>query len=131
MDKNCTDKEKCELQTQQKNEITKCDPQKKCDCIEIMPLVDIVEDEHSMIMYFEIPGASPENVHLEVANHILCVEAVSSLCRRERKVVFRRRFQLNSGINISNIHAKTKNGILTVTLPKSEEAKTHKIPVSD
>ena len=104
---------------------------KYTETIEIMPLVDIIEDEHAMTMYFEIPGAKPENVSVEVANHILSVEAQSSLCRKGRKIVFRRCFQLGTSTDIAKINAKTADGILTLVLPKSEDAKVHKIKISE
>ena len=124
MSEKCKDKEKCEIKKEENH--TQC-----CDTIEIMPLVDIVENEHAMTMYFEIPGAKPENVSVEVANRILTVEAKSCLCRKNRAIVFRRCFQLSSGTDIAKIHAKTQDGILTLTLPKSEDAKVHKIEVTE
>lgn len=123
MNEKCENKEKCEMQNHHEN--------KKCDILEIMPLVDIIEDEHAMIMYFEIPGASPENVNVEVANNILSVEARSSLTRKGCEIIFKRSFQLTSATDIAKIHAKTKDGILTLTLPKSESAKVHKIKISE
>lgn len=124
MSEKCNNKEKCEIKKEEKN--NQC-----CGTIEIMPLVDIVEDEHGMTMYFEIPGVKPEDVSIEVANNILSVEAKSCLCRKNRSVVFRRCFQLTSSTDIEKIHAKTEDGILTLILPKSEHAKVHKIKVTD
>ena len=120
MNEKCNDNEKCEITHNEK----------KCEIIEIMPLVDIIEDEHAMVMYFEIPGSAPEDVNIEVANHILSVQAESSLTRRGCKILFKRSFQLTSATDIAKIHAKTKDGVLTLTLPTSESAKVHKIKVS-
>lgn len=124
MSEKCNSNEKCEVKQEEK---------KNCsgEPVEIMPLVDIIEDEHAMIMYFEIPGAKAEHVSVEVANRILTVEAKSCLCRKNRPVLFRRCFQLNSSTDISKISAKTEDGVLTLTLPKSEDAKVHKIHVTD
>ena len=119
MSEECKNNEKCEKKELQ-----------KLETIEIMPLVDIVEDEHGMTMYFEIPGAKAEHVSVEIANRILSVEAKSCLTRKGREIVFKRCFQLSSSTDINKIHAKTEDGILTLTLPKSEEAKVHKIQVS-
>lgn len=120
----CKNNEKCEQKDSGKNEL------KKHEIIEIMPLVDIIEDEHGMTMFFEIPGAKAEHVSVEVANRILTVEAQSCLSRKGRAIVFKRCFQLSSATDISKIHAKTEDGVLTLELPKSEEAKVHKIQVS-
>ncbi len=123
MNENCKNNEKCEMTATEKKEM------KSKETIEIMPLVDIIEDEQAMKMFFEIPGAAPENVSVQVANHILSVEAKSSLSRKGRMIIFRRCFQLSSSTDINNIHAKTQDGVLTLTLPKSESAKVHKILV--
>ena len=103
MNEKCNDKEKCEINKEENHTCCHGEP------IEIMPLVDIIEDEHD----------------------ILSVEAKSCLCRKGRPIVFRRCFQLNSSTDISKIHAKTHDGVLTLTLPKSEDAKVHKIQVTD
>ena len=124
MSQECKNNAQCEKKDEEKKEL------QKHDIIEIMPLVDIIEDEHAMIMYFEIPGAKPEHVSVEVANRILSVDAKSCLTRKGREIVFKRCFQLSSSTDVSKIHAKTEDGVLTLTLPKSEEAKVHKIQVS-
>lgn len=114
---------KCETKNEEKKEL------QKLETIEIMPLVDIIEDDHAMIMYFEIPGAKAENVSVEIANRILTIEAKSCLTRKGREVVFKRCFQLSNSTDAGKVHAKTEDGVLTLTLPKSEEAKVHKIQV--
>ena len=126
MSDKCKENGSCEIKHDEEKNEHKC-----CETIEIMPLVDIIEDEHAMTMYFEIPGAKPEHVSVEVANHFLSVEAKSCLCRKGKQVVFRRCFQLGTGTDITKIHAKTQDGVLTLILPKSEDAKVHKIQISD
>lgn len=123
MSEECKNNTGCKAEHKEKKEL------KSTETIEIMPLVDITEDEHAMTMYFEIPGAKPEDVSVEVANHILTMEAKSSLVRKGRTIVFKRCFQLSSSTDIAKIHAKTQDGVLTLVLPKSEEAKVHKIQV--
>ena len=98
--------------------------------LEILPATDIFEDEDKFTLYFEIPGANSSTVTVEVANGILCVRAKSSLIRRGRPVVFHRDFQLARSIDVEKISAQTTDGVLTLQLPKSAQAKIHRIKVS-
>ena len=97
---------------------------------EVMPLADILECEDGVTMWFEIPGANSKTVNIEVRNKVLSVRAESSLRKAGRRILFRREFQLSDLIDVENISAKTADGVLTLTLPKCERAKVHKIKVS-
>ena len=44
-------------------------------------------------------------------------------------MLYKRSFQLSDAIDVENISARTQDGVLTVTLPKSERAKVHRITV--
>ena len=99
------------------------------DIREVMPLVDIMEGEDAVTIWFEIPGANSESVSIEVKDRVLSMKADSSLRRGGRKIQFRREFQLSDLIDVSAITAKTQDGVLTLTLPKSERARIHKIKV--
>ncbi len=95
----------------------------------LMPLVDILEGNDGITMWFEVPGANSKTVSIEVKNRVMTMSAASSLRRDGRAVVFKREFQLSDGIDIEKISAKTQDGVLTLVLPKSDSAKVHKITV--
>ena len=104
--------------------------QKHPGFVQMMPLVDILECADNVTMWFEIPGANSSTVKSEVKEKIMSIEAESSLRRNGKTIVFKREFQLSDRIDVEHITAKTKDGVLTLTLPKSESAKVHRIQVS-
>ncbi len=102
---------------------------KPAGCIQLMPLVDILESSNDVMMWFEIPGANSNTVKIEVKEHIMNIEAESSLRRNGKSIAFKREFQLSDKIDTEHITAKTADGVLTLTLPKSEKARVHRIHV--
>ncbi|MBE6365925.1 MAG: Hsp20/alpha crystallin family protein [Lentisphaerae bacterium] len=119
--------EKKEPAAQEKNELQK--EHGKCECIAIRPAADVTDEYDGMEITFELPGVSAENVTLEVKNRLLTLKAKSTLHRRGMPVVYKRAFYLSDAVDADNISAKISDGILTLFLPKSECAKTHRIPV--
>ena len=94
---------------------------------DVLAPADILEGEGAVASWFEVPGASSKTVDVEVRNRILSVSAESALRRGGRPVRYQREFQLSDVIDVEKITAETKDGVLTLTLPKSEQAKVHKI----
>ena len=97
--------------------------------IEVIPAADIMEDNNGVELILEVPGAGSEHVNVEVEGRVLQISAASSLHRQGHPVIYKRAFQLSDGVDVQRITAKTKDGLLTLTLPKSEKAKVHKIKV--
>ena len=102
----------------------------KIEEIEVRPAVDIIENADGVTLFFEVPGANAKTVDVEVNDGVLYMSARSSLRRKERQVVYKRAFQISDAVDVERIGAKTADGILTLTLPKSEKAKVHKIKVN-
>lgn len=98
--------------------------------IDLIPIVDIVENDDGYILQFEIPGANSESVSIKLDNSMLSIEAASSLRRQGRKIRFVRHFHLNNKVDSATVTAKVQDGVLLLTVPKSPEAKTYKIQVS-
>lgn len=96
---------------------------------EVMPPTDIADNEMGAELYLEVPGANASSVCVEVKERVLSVIAASTLRRRNVPVVYKRDFRLSDAVEISGIGAVTRDGVLTVTLPKSERAKVHRIEV--
>lgn len=107
------------------------------------PRVDIWEEENAFKMEADLPGVSEKDVDVTVHDGMLTVKATTessktegdegkTFYRRERSTTsFERHISLPEGINEEQVDASLKNGVLTVTLPKSEDAKpkTRKISV--
>ena len=97
--------------------------------MEVLPAADIIDDEKNAIISLEVPGANAQTVTVEVKDQILSMEARSSLTWHGMPLLYKRSFQLSDAVDVENISAKTQDGVLTVTLPKSERAKVHRIQV--
>ncbi|HHY90630.1 MAG TPA: Hsp20/alpha crystallin family protein [Clostridiales bacterium] len=97
--------------------------------------VDIKENEKEYILEAEIPGVNKEQIHVDYQQNYLTIavenreeinEERKNYIRRERKIGRSSRSFYVEGIEEDNISAKYENGILTVLLPKSKDAKPHK-----
>ena len=97
---------------------------------EMMAIADVLDGEDAVTIWFEIPGASKDTVTIEVKDRVMRVRAESCLHKGGIPIAFHREFQLSECINIQGITATTQDGVLTLTLPKSEHAKVHRIKVS-
>ena len=93
------------------------------------PACDIVEsDEHFKIL-LDLPGLSKKEIHIGLKEHVLTVkgERVEDLSegeshrRQERRMgVFSRSFALPENVNAAETDATFRNGVLTITMPKSD-----------
>ena len=107
----------------------------KVDCLD-RERVDIDEFEEfvkdngwSLVYVSAITGCNASSVKAEVENGILTVECASTLRRNQRPVLFKRVFRLSRAVDIAGITAATKDGVLTLTLPKVEHVKPFRVPV--
>ena len=97
------------------------------------PAVDIVEREKDYQIAAELPGMEEKDVEVKVTNDVMTIkgekkeekeEKGKDYYRMERHYgSFNRVIPLPEGIDSKNVDAKFKNGVLKVTLPKTEEAK--------
>jgi len=102
-----------------------------------LPPCDITEDDRSIRLHLELPGVKPEDVRLSIEDNVLSVRGEKRQVAEERNErvhryersygLFERTFTLPSSVDTGNIDASVDNGILTVTIPKSERAKPREI----
>jgi len=102
----------------------------------MVPPVDIYESDDSLAVIVDLPGVHKDNVDIRVDQDILTIkgkiryEAPKDLIRREFGLLdFFRQFQLSNEVDQTRISAETKNGVLTITLPKAEKAKPRQVKV--
>ena len=103
------------------------------------PAIDIADQEHEYLVKVEVPGCRIEDIDLSVSSNILtiCGEKKQEQEAKEKGYYhversfgsFRRDLNLAGDVDIAKIDAECKNGVLTVTLPKTEKAKTAKIKI--
>jgi HSP20 family protein len=104
-----------------------------------VPATDIFEDAEGIKIAIELPGMTSEDVKLTMENHNLTIrgekkqvaeEKTTKVHRYERSYgVFERSFALPNTVDADRVAAKFENGVLTVTLPKAEQAKPREIAV--
>lgn len=102
----------------------------------VAPPVDIYETQEGLVVLADLPGVAQEALDVRVEQNRLTIrgqarhgvpgEAVS---REYALVNFFRQFELTENVDQSQITAELKNGVLTLTLPKAEEAKPRQIVV--
>jgi HSP20 family protein len=104
------------------------------------PAVDIFETEHELVVKADLPDIDPKDLDIRVENNILSIRgerkfenkvSEDKYLRVERAYgSFSRSFSLASTVNSEAIKADYQNGVLTLTVPKREEAKPKQIKVS-
>jgi HSP20 family protein len=104
------------------------------------PAVDIFETEHELVVKADLPDIDPKDLDIRVENNILSIRgerkfenkvSEDKYLRVERAYgSFSRSFSLANTVNSEAIKADYQNGVLTLTVPKREEAKPKQIKVS-
>ena len=129
-----------ELQVQEKQEVTETDNAEQTVPVRYFrPQADIYETDDALTVVMEMPGVTKEGVTVDLENDRLKVEGQIDYTKyddlepvyTEYNVGhYRRAFSLSNKIDQSRIDAKLADGVLTLTLPKAEEAKPRQITVN-
>jgi HSP20 family protein len=103
------------------------------------PNVDIYEDGEGVSLRFDLAGVEPKDVDIRFENGLLTLKGERKLEREDKRDnyhrvelsygTFTRSFSLPGSIDAEKIKAESKNGVLTVYLPKKPEAKPKAIQV--
>jgi HSP20 family protein len=103
------------------------------------PPVDIKENENEYTLIAELPGMTKDDVKISVTDNIVTVRGEKKTQVEEKNEnwhqmertygVFERSFTLGMSVNPSNVKARFENGVLTVVLPKSDEARPREIRI--
>ena len=105
----------------------------------VTPLSNILETKEGFLLEAEMPGVTKDTLEITVENGELTivgrrsrrVEGPKLVYRESRDLDFRRVFELDPSIDASRIAAKMEQGVLRLTLPKSESLKPRKIEVAE
>ena len=104
----------------------------------LVPQVNIVETKDSLILEAEMPGVSKDGLEVLLEGNELTiagrrqtgVPGAEPVYRESSPRDFRREFVLDPSIDTSKLSATIEQGVLTVTLPKTEKVKPRKIQVT-
>ncbi len=104
------------------------------------PAVDIYETEHELVVKADLPEVDSKELDIRVENNLLTIRGErkfekkvneENYLRVERAYgSFSRSFSLANTVNAEAIKADYQNGVLTLTIPKREEAKPKQIKVN-
>ncbi len=123
---------KATVQTEQRPKVESRHPQEY-----VLPEVNIFETKDGYAVEAEMPGVSKDGLEVTLDGNELAIvghrnhETVTGtpLFRERSQADFRRVFELDPAIDTAKISAKVDQGVLTLTLPKSEKVKPRKISV--
>lgn len=103
------------------------------------PSVDITEEDDAYVLEADLPGMNDKDIDVKVENDLLTISSNKEekkeesrkgyLLKERRSSSFSRSFVLPKDVDRSNIEANFKNGVLTLNLPKSPEAKPRNIDI--
>ena len=105
----------------------------------LAPSLDLSETPESVQLRMDLPGMKPEDVNIEIVGNMLKISGERKEEKEEKNKTyhrierrsgsFSRSVSLPCAVKEAEVGAEYANGVLTVTMPKSEEAKAHKIKV--
>lgn len=102
----------------------------------VYPLINLYENDESYLVDISAPGVPASDLELTLAARSLAIKGERKspegrYFRQERGAgSFQRIISLNVPVERDKVSAKSENGILRVTLPKTEEVKPRRIPIA-
>ena len=106
---------------------------------EWLPSIDVSETKSDLVIKAELPGMDPKDIDISMNNGFLTIKGEKKHEREEKDEnyhlversygSFTRSVRLPREVQSDKITASFKNGVLRVTLPKSEEAKKKEIKI--
>jgi len=104
-----------------------------------VPSVDIKETDSAFEIKADIPGVDPNDIEVHMENGVLTIKGERESEKKEEKEGYKRierewgsfyrRFSLPDSADAEKISAKSKNGVLEITIPKQEKVQPRKISV--
>jgi len=104
-----------------------------------MPALDIYQTPNEVVVKASLPGVKPEDVSIDITGETLTIKGESKaeqevkkedyLYQERRYGIFSRSVALPSGLKTDKAEAAMENGVLTLTIPKVEEAKPKRISI--
>jgi HSP20 family protein len=105
---------------------------------ERMPRVDVVDRDDHLVVTAELPGIRKEDVDVSLSGDLLTIKGETREEKEEKGEVYRseirrgaftRTIRLPATVEIDKAKARFKDGMLEISLPKTEEAARHSIQV--
>lgn len=104
----------------------------------IAPL-DVRENDEAIVVTASLPGVAPEDIEVTIEDRVLSIRTASDdedesdnssyLVRERRTGSWRRALRLPESVDAEKVASGYEHGVLTITLPKREEAQARRIEV--
>ena len=126
-----------ELQVQQKREVEK-KTEGTIPARVFVPVTDIFETSEALTVVLEMPGVDRNSIEATVENDIVTIEGRIDFTKYQGMQPvyteynvghYARSFQISNKIDQGKISAEMRDGVVTLVLPKAEQAKPRKINV--
>jgi HSP20 family protein len=109
------------------------------EAAEWLPTLDVSETKNEYVVKAELPGIDPKDIDISLTNDLLTIKGEKKQEKEEKEEnyhliersygSFTRSVRLPGQVQSDKINAAFKNGVLKVTLPKTEEAKKKEIKI--
>ena len=106
-----------------------------------VPALDVYEDKDHLFVRAEVPGMNKDEIDISVHDGVLTVSGERNLAAEHEKAEahrverfvgrFQRSINLPHPVDLANVSATYRDGILAITLPKAEEAKPKQITIHE
>ena len=106
---------------------------------EWLPSLDVSETKNELVVKAEVPGMDPKDIDISLSDGVLTIKGEKKQEKEEKEAdyhlversygAFVRSVRLPKEVQGDKISASYKDGILRITLPKSEEAKKKEIKI--
>jgi len=116
------------------------EPQAHAERSFLSPAVDIYETKAAYVLEAEMPGVNKNGLEITLEGNVLTFvgrradsrpQGAEPIYRESAEADYRRVFELDPAIDATRIDAKVDQGVLTLTLPKTEKVRPRKITVTD
>lgn len=99
---------------------------------------DAVRDDDQVVLYFDVPGVSPEDLDVNVERNELTITANRTWDDEGREILaterpqgsFSRRVMLSDALDTDSLEANLADGVLSIRIPMAEKSKPRKIDVT-
>ena len=105
----------------------------------VFPPINITQDDDNFYLRAEVPGVKPHDLSISTVNNRVSLAGKRQLPREHERVSYHRKERPEGSFNrtvtlptevaAERVDARYADGILTITLPKAEQAKPRQIPV--
>lgn len=102
------------------------------------PAVDLLEKDDRFVLLADVPGIDPKDIEIDMDNGVLSIRGQRPLDEQEREHLkrierprgnFYRRFSMPDTADAEKVSARSRDGVLEITIPKHEKIQPRRITI--